>query len=169
MTVVEAIIAGLEFSPQCQKRLIFGIHNPGHPPLRPLVHRWAVSDTDAAQRQEVLAAANAAFVAKPRTCRCVADRAGRGQEQFVARSANADRQRRMNKWLQSRALKRTPIDLRTSWGSLPSICGASFHANSSRPCSSGRSLLGHQTERDESLREQLAQFLHDHHERTAGR
>src|SRR6476469_7194157 len=30
-------------------------------------------------------------------------------------------------------------------------------------------LLGHQTERDESLREQLAQFLHDHHERTAGR
>ena len=30
-------------------------------------------------------------------------------------------------------------------------------------------VLGHQTERDESLREQLAQFLHDHHERTAGR
>jgi len=28
-------------------------------------------------------------------------------------------------------------------------------------------LLGHQTERDESLREQLAQFLHSHHERTA--
>ena len=27
-------------------------------------------------------------------------------------------------------------------------------------------LLGHQTERDESLREQLAKFLHDHHERT---
>jgi glucose-6-phosphate-specific signal transduction histidine kinase len=26
---------------------------------------------------------------------------------------------------------------------------------------------GHKTERDESLREQLAQFLHDHHERTA--
>jgi hypothetical protein len=30
-------------------------------------------------------------------------------------------------------------------------------------------LLGHQTERDESLREQLAQFLHSHHERTAAR
>jgi hypothetical protein len=26
--------------------------------------------------------------------------------------------------------------------------------------------LGHQSERDESLREQLAKFLHDHHERT---
>ena len=30
-------------------------------------------------------------------------------------------------------------------------------------------LLGHQTERDESLREQLAKFLHDHHERTQAR
>lgn len=28
-------------------------------------------------------------------------------------------------------------------------------------------LAGHQTERDESLREQLAEFLHDHHPRTA--
>jgi hypothetical protein len=28
--------------------------------------------------------------------------------------------------------------------------------------------LGHQGERDESLREELAQFLHDHHKRTAG-
>ena len=27
-------------------------------------------------------------------------------------------------------------------------------------------VLGHQTERDESLREQLARFLHDHHKRT---
>jgi len=27
-------------------------------------------------------------------------------------------------------------------------------------------VLGHQTERDESLREQLAKFLHDHHART---
>jgi hypothetical protein len=27
-------------------------------------------------------------------------------------------------------------------------------------------VLGHQSERDESLREQLAKFLHDHHERT---
>jgi hypothetical protein len=27
-------------------------------------------------------------------------------------------------------------------------------------------VLGHQTERDESLREQLAKFLHDHHKRT---
>jgi glucose-6-phosphate-specific signal transduction histidine kinase len=27
-------------------------------------------------------------------------------------------------------------------------------------------LLGHQGERDESLREQLAKFLHDHHGRT---
>jgi hypothetical protein len=27
-------------------------------------------------------------------------------------------------------------------------------------------LLGHKTERDESLREQLAQFLHAHHDRT---
>lgn len=27
-------------------------------------------------------------------------------------------------------------------------------------------LLGHQGERDESLREQLAKFLHDHHTRT---
>jgi hypothetical protein len=27
-------------------------------------------------------------------------------------------------------------------------------------------LCGHKTERDESLREQLAQFLHDRHERT---
>jgi hypothetical protein len=26
---------------------------------------------------------------------------------------------------------------------------------------------GHKTERDENLREQLAQFLHEHHERTA--
>jgi hypothetical protein len=30
-------------------------------------------------------------------------------------------------------------------------------------------LLGHKGERDESLREQLAQFLHARHERTAGR
>jgi cell shape-determining protein MreC len=30
-------------------------------------------------------------------------------------------------------------------------------------------LLGHQTERDESLREQLAQFLHSQHERTVAR
>jgi hypothetical protein len=29
--------------------------------------------------------------------------------------------------------------------------------------------LGHKTERDESLREQLAQFLHDHHQRTVNR
>jgi hypothetical protein len=28
-------------------------------------------------------------------------------------------------------------------------------------------LAGHKTERDESLREQLALFLHNHHERTA--
>jgi hypothetical protein len=27
-------------------------------------------------------------------------------------------------------------------------------------------VLGHRSERDESLREQLAKFLHDHHERT---
>jgi hypothetical protein len=27
-------------------------------------------------------------------------------------------------------------------------------------------VIGHQGERDESLREQLAQFLHDHHKRT---
>jgi hypothetical protein len=30
-------------------------------------------------------------------------------------------------------------------------------------------VCGHQSERDESLREQLAQFLHAHHERTAKR
>jgi hypothetical protein len=30
-------------------------------------------------------------------------------------------------------------------------------------------LAGHKTERDESLREQLAQFLHAQHERTAAR
>jgi hypothetical protein len=30
-------------------------------------------------------------------------------------------------------------------------------------------LLGHQSERDESLREQLAKFLHDHHDRTQDR
>jgi hypothetical protein len=30
-------------------------------------------------------------------------------------------------------------------------------------------LLGHQSERDESLREQLAKFLHDHHARTHAR
>lgn len=30
-------------------------------------------------------------------------------------------------------------------------------------------VLGHQSERDESLREQLAKFLHDHHERTHAR
>jgi hypothetical protein len=30
-------------------------------------------------------------------------------------------------------------------------------------------VLGHQGERDESLREQLAKFLHDHHARTAAR
>jgi hypothetical protein len=30
-------------------------------------------------------------------------------------------------------------------------------------------LLGHQSERDESLREQLAKFLHDHHDRTHDR
>jgi hypothetical protein len=29
--------------------------------------------------------------------------------------------------------------------------------------------LGHKTERDESLREQLAAFLHNHHERTVAR
>ena len=27
-------------------------------------------------------------------------------------------------------------------------------------------VLGHQSERDESLREELAKFLHDHHKRT---
>jgi hypothetical protein len=30
-------------------------------------------------------------------------------------------------------------------------------------------LLGHLSERDESLREQLAKFLHDHHQRTQAR
>ena len=30
-------------------------------------------------------------------------------------------------------------------------------------------VLGHQSEQDESLREQLAKFLHDHHERTLAR
>jgi hypothetical protein len=30
-------------------------------------------------------------------------------------------------------------------------------------------LLGHQSERDESLREQLAKFLHDHNARTQAR
>lgn len=30
-------------------------------------------------------------------------------------------------------------------------------------------VLGHQGERDESLREQLAKFLHDHHDRTQPR
>jgi len=30
-------------------------------------------------------------------------------------------------------------------------------------------VLGHKDERDESLREQLAKFLHDHHERTVTR
>jgi hypothetical protein len=30
-------------------------------------------------------------------------------------------------------------------------------------------VLGHKTERDESLREQLAKFLHDHHARTRPR
>ncbi len=30
-------------------------------------------------------------------------------------------------------------------------------------------VLGHRTERDESLREQLAKFLHDHHARTQSR
>lgn len=30
-------------------------------------------------------------------------------------------------------------------------------------------VLGHQGEQDESLREQLAKFLHDHHERTLPR
>jgi hypothetical protein len=30
-------------------------------------------------------------------------------------------------------------------------------------------LRGHKSERDESLREQLAQFLHSHHERTGRR
>jgi hypothetical protein len=30
-------------------------------------------------------------------------------------------------------------------------------------------VLGHQSERDESLREQLAKFLHDHHTRTLAR
>jgi hypothetical protein len=30
-------------------------------------------------------------------------------------------------------------------------------------------LLGHKTERDESLREQLAQFLHANHDRTVAR
>jgi len=29
-------------------------------------------------------------------------------------------------------------------------------------------LLGHEGERDESLREELAQYLHEHHKRTAG-
>jgi hypothetical protein len=29
-------------------------------------------------------------------------------------------------------------------------------------------VLGHKSERDESLREQLAKFLHDHHPRTLG-
>jgi hypothetical protein len=30
-------------------------------------------------------------------------------------------------------------------------------------------VLGHKSERDESLREQLAKFLHDHHTRTLNR
>ncbi|MFY9623041.1 MAG: hypothetical protein WAL02_03005 [Rhodoplanes sp.] len=29
-------------------------------------------------------------------------------------------------------------------------------------------MAGHEKERDENLREELAQFLHDHHKRTAG-
>jgi hypothetical protein len=29
-------------------------------------------------------------------------------------------------------------------------------------------VLGHEAERDEGLREELAQFLHNHHKRTAG-
>jgi len=29
-------------------------------------------------------------------------------------------------------------------------------------------VLGHHSERDEMLREQLAKFLHDHHRRTSG-
>jgi hypothetical protein len=29
-------------------------------------------------------------------------------------------------------------------------------------------VLGHHSERDEMLREQLAKFLHDHHKRTSG-
>lgn len=46
-----------------------------------------------------------------------------------------------------------------SWGELPQPVQEQLYERAV--------VLGHQTERDEMLREQLAKFLHDHHSRTA--
>ena len=46
------------------------------------------------------------------------------------------------------------------WGHLPQALQESLFERSV--------VLGHKSERDESLREQLAKFLHDHHPRTLG-
>jgi hypothetical protein len=46
------------------------------------------------------------------------------------------------------------------WGHLPQALQESLFERAV--------VLGHKSERDESLREQLAKFLHDHHPRTLG-
>jgi hypothetical protein len=56
------------------------------------------------------------------------------------------------------ALGLAALDL---WGELPQQVQQSLFEQAV--------VRGHRTERDESLREQLAQFLHEHHERTAKR
>jgi hypothetical protein len=63
---------------------------------------------------------------------------------------------------------RTPIV--TSWFSAPPppTCGATGRRNCNTLFERAV-VLGHKGERDESLREQLAKFLHDHHPRTLPR
>jgi hypothetical protein len=55
----------------------------------------------------------------------------------------------------SELLGKTLIDL---WGGLPQEIQERVFERAV--------ILGHQTERDEMLREQLAKFLHEHHSRT---
>jgi hypothetical protein len=113
---------------------------------------------NAAQRQEFLAAANGVFVAKPSTNRYF--RYQRLRTQIAAEDGwmapvetaetNPDRF--------AHVLGLAALDL---WSELPRELQQTLFERAV--------VLGHQTERDESLREQLAQFLHAHHERTAGR
>jgi hypothetical protein len=100
---------------------------------------------------------------------CLRPRAGRGEEQFRA-SVCERRSPAEDGWMAAVETAETNPDR------FAHVLGlAALDLWSERPRELQQTLferavvLGHQTERDESLREQLAQFLHAHHERTAGR
>src|SRR6185312_4111823 len=126
---------------------------------------------NAAQRIEFLSAASAVFVAKrwmSRYCDC-APCAHRGRGEVHCQRLRT--QIASGGWIMApvesaetnpdrfaHVLGLAALDL---WSELPRELQQALFERAV--------VLGHQTERDESLREQLAQFLHDHHERTAGR